>query len=213
MFRGGARNITLPPLHGIGDVIGLLLLLLALFCLASWLWGGSPLQVLGKLLNPPALATIIELQLVLSGLSDDAREELHCRLPAKEKASPSAALAIAERTAEELVELRDRWVLGGLRAAQVREQLSLSAWEAGYQKAQERQSLGSEGILVTVLALVIGRSLRLPKTIDADGLSHVLKGLGLLDPRHMAACAVVCLRSASAANQQASAVFPQLVAI
>lgn len=213
MLRGGARNITLPPLHGVGDVIGLLLFLVVLFCLASWLWGGSPLQVLGNLLNPPAEATLVELQVALMGLPDDVSVDLLAHLPAREKASPSMALDIAQRTAEELVAQRDHWRLGALRSARIKEALGGAAWEAGYQQAEERQTMpdSATGVVATVLVLVAGRSLRLPKHVDGEALAHVLLGLALLDPRHLAAYAVVCSPLGAPSDQRPA--FSKLVAI
>src|SRR5438270_8261125 len=112
MFRGG-RGVTLPPLHGIADVLALCVFLVLLLVLASWLFGGSPLQALANLLNPPALATVLEIDIALSCA---AGAELMAILPVREKASPSAALEAAQRVTGLLLEQREHWTSGGLQA-------------------------------------------------------------------------------------------------
>jgi len=192
MFRGG-RSVQLPPLHGLPDVIGLLVLAALLAFLLAWFMGGRTLGDLASLLGPPRMATIVRVQVVLDGLPAEAAEELRGSLPGLERAIPSDAAALAERTAGRLLGLQEEWRSGSFEARRVKE----AATEQAFEAVAHSHGTPGGGMLVGMVVLLTGRTVQLPARVTRETLAHVLKGLALLEPRHIGAVRVTCEAAAA----------------
>jgi len=217
-------RVSVPPLHGLGDVIGLCLLLVALLFVVRWLLGGSPLQDLAGFLSPPAMATLLEIEVGLAA-TEGVRQAVDSNLPVVEKVSPSAAVALAQDTGTMLLAQREWWRFGSLRCARIRESDGLATWDAACRRAQTRiQPAGetggsgngqSQGVLVvTLVSLVTGRSVRTPGHVAADEVAHFVKGMGLLEPRYLAAFgAISSPDTALLSEPELHATYPELAAL
>src|SRR5690242_9040206 len=107
MFRGS--RVQVPALHGVADVLGLCLLLVILYLILRWVMGGgSPFQELSGWLSPPKLSTVLRIEIGLAVMSPAVAG----LLPVREKGSRSAALELAQRTAEALLRERRDWQSG-----------------------------------------------------------------------------------------------------
>ena len=191
MLRGG-RGVTLPPLHGLPDVIALVLFLVVVVCIASWIWGGAPLHAVANLLNPPAMATLVRVQVGLAPIAPERQADLLASLPAHEKI-PSSALALLERASAALLAERDHWCDVQLNAVSVKQDNEEQAWTTAAARASAVTATHGNDAALTVilLALIHSRKLDLPTQVNDESLDHVLRGLSILKPGRLAAAAVI----------------------
>ena len=175
------------PLHSINDVIVVALLIVALFSIAGWLLSGRTMTDLTDLLRPKAMATLLEIEIVLAGAG-----ELSAALPVKENAVPSFALDLAQRVGDLLLAHRDAWRAVALRCAKVPELEAAAAWNAAWQRAQLPAAAAGEALVVKVVVLISGRTIQAPKQVTAETLTALLRGLAAIDPAHLGAFAAVC---------------------
>jgi|SRR5579862_3987443 len=216
MMRGA--RVNMPPLHSLADVIGVLLLLAVLYLVIRTLLGGSPVQDFADFLRPPAMATVIAIEIGMVALSEGLREELVLQMPVSEKAIASRAVEKAAEVGQRLDGHRESWRFGTLRVARVRENAGQEAWDDAWRKANERGRTGGEtepgsgGVVVTLIALIIGRSVQTPKRVTAEEIGRFVLGLGRLDVRHVAAFGALCSPEAGALSEgELLAGYPELV--
>ncbi|MBV8084385.1 MAG: hypothetical protein JO247_06180 [Chloroflexi bacterium] len=142
MLRGARVNV--PPLHGLPDVIGLLLVL-ALFGLTlRFLFTGGTLS---DVLRPAATATLLELRLTLT---PEALARAAAVLPVNEGAVRSRAVERAHEVARLLLAEQPSWTAAAVRIRGIREVDAPGVWRTA---VRDRQP---EPAMLTVLMLVAG---------------------------------------------------------
>lgn len=170
------------PLHSFNDVIVVALLAVVLFSVAGWLLSGRGLGDLADLLRPKAMATLLEIEIALTGAG-----ELGAMLPVKEGAVPSAALDLAQRVGDLLLSQSGDWRSGTLRCVKVPESEAAAAWHAAWQRGPAAAPIAGEALSVRLLVLVSGRTIRAPKQVTLEALAALLRGLPALGLPYLAA--------------------------
>jgi len=193
MMRGG-RGINVP-IHNLTDLVGVALLALLLLLVMWWMLGGGPLQALFTLLSAPEMATMLKVEVGLAGAAELIA--LADPFTVKENAIPSRAAELVQDACEALLKQRERWRLGGLQLVRVKEADAAAAWEGEWRRISESSGANSgEGdagpaLLVTLIALVSHRSMRLPDRVTSETIASVLRGLTRIEPRYLSAFAAV----------------------
>ncbi|HEX6513445.1 MAG TPA: hypothetical protein VF157_14165 [Chloroflexota bacterium] len=163
-MRGARVNV---PLHSLGDILGVLLVLGLLFLLANWLLGGTPMQDFARLLNPAAMDTLLVLQLRLAEEAAPVGREFH------EKAVPSRAVEGARATAAALLAQRELWRAGTARCGLVKEAQAVRAWDAAWRVAQAEAAAWN----ITLVALLPGRALPRGQRATLESVAGYLQAL------------------------------------